>query len=336
MSPNPIHKNWKYPLILFVLLALIPSCSKSKPSIYKKGKVLMDSFVTISVVSDSAEKAEEAIEKAFSAIGHFGDLIDFFSDKSELSEINRNAGIKGVHVSPATLELIEFAVYVSGKSGGAFDPTIGPVIQLWDFHNKIKPSADEIRKKLPLVDYRKIIVDRNRSTVFLKEKGMMLDLGGIAKGYAADLAVKVLKENGIASGIVAAAGDIRTFGLKPDGTPWNIGIRNPRQTNESDELIAKLRLSDKAVSTSGDYERFFLLDGKRYHHILVDTCRSVSIITDEGVLADAFDNAVFVMGPEKGLKFLREAGMDGVIIDSSGKVHQTPALEGILSLEAHN
>ncbi len=324
--------------VLFFLV--MSSCNSNKFSTYKKTKALMDTFVSITVVSDSEDKAESSIDNAFSAIEHFGDLINFFSDRSELSSININAGLKEVEVSPETLDIIEKAIYVSEKSGGAFDATVGPLIKLWNFHKKVKPSDAEIRKNLPLVNYRNIVINRDRSTVFLRKKGMLLDLGGIAKGYAADLAVEVLRKGGINSGIVAIAGDIRAFGLKPDGKPWNIGIKNPRQNNDSDEIIARIKLNDRAISTSGDYERFFLQDGKRFHHLLdpktgypADRCRGVSIITDKGVFADAFSTAVFVLGTGNGLKLVRETGMDAIVIDSSGIIHATDGLKGRLEIE---
>lgn len=336
-----MNRNQKFFLITFLLCFVFAySCSTNKLSMYKKSKTLMDTFVTITVVSDSEDKAETAIDNAFSTIEQFGKLINFFSDESEVSLINKNAGIREVKVSPETLNVIEKAIYVSEKSGGAFDPTIGPIMKLWDFYKKVKPSEIEIKKKLPLVNYKNVIIDRDKSTVFLKKKGMLLDLGGIAKGYAADLAVATLKQNDIQSGLVVIAGDIRGFGLKPDGKPWNIGIKNPRQKNESDEIIAKIRLSDKAISTSGDYERYFLINGQRFHHLLdpktgypANLCRSVSIISDKGAFSDAFSTAVFIIGHEKGLNLVQETGMDAIIIYNNGIIHTTPGLKGKLEIE---
>lgn len=300
----------------------------------------MDTIVSITVVAGSKDVAERAIEKTFIGIGRFGDLINFYSDKSELAEINRNAGIHAVKVSPETLDLIQKAVFVAEKSGGAFDPTIGPIIKLWDIPNRKRPTELEITETLPLVNYKDILIDRTAATIFLKRKGMMIDLGGIAKGYAADLAVESLKKEGILSGLVSIAGDIRTFGMKPDKKPWIIGIKNPRQTGEKDEIIAKIRLSDKAISTAGDYERFFLSGGKRYHHLLdpksgypAELSRSVSVIAERGVMTDGFDNAVFILGPEKGMKLIKEMGMDAMIIDSSGTLHMTDAIKEIITIE---
>ena len=327
-------------VLTFLILAAVFSCSTKQESVYKKSMPLMDTIVSITVVCDSKERAEKAIEEAFAAIDHFGAFINFYSDKSELSAINRNAGIRKTRVSPETLDVIEIAVLASEKSGGAFDPTIGPVVKLWDFLNKKRPTDEEIIRVLPLVNYRDVIIDKTDATVFLKHKGMMLDLGGIAKGYAADIAADSLMKSGIQSGLVSIAGDIRTFGLKPDKIPWTIGIKNPRQVSDKDEIIAKVRLTDKAVSTSGDYERYFNADGKRYHHILdpktgypAEACRSVSIVTDKAVYTDAFSTAVFVLGPEKGMKLVKDMGMDALIIDSSGTTHSTDALKESISFE---
>jgi len=322
---------------------LLSSCSANRLSAYKKSKALLDTFVTITVVAASQDMADKAIEDAFDIIEKFGDLVNFYSDKSELSALNRNAGIREVRVSPETLDIIEKALFVSEKSGGAFDPTIGPEIKLWDFLKKVKPSDAEIRKNLPLVNYKNIIIDRTKSTVFLSRRDMLLDLGGIAKGFAADLAVQSLKQKGISSGLVAVAGDIKAFGLKPDKKPWIVGIKNPRQKSNDDEIIARVPLSDKAISTSGDYERYFIMDGKRFHHLLIpksgypaNTCQSVSVIADQGVMTDAFSTAFFVLGPERGLGLAKEMGMDVMIIDSKGALHTTPGLQGKLTIERNH
>ena len=325
---------------LILSMSLLCSCSRNTQSVYRKAKPVMDTIVTITVVADSGRKAERAIEDAFAAIERFGGRINFFSDGSELSSINRNAGIKEVKVSPETFDVIEKALYVSKKTDGAFDPTIGPEMGLWDFYRKIRPTDAEVSRKLPFVGYQEVVIDKTRSTVFLRKKGMLMDLGAIAKGYAADLAVAVLQRDGIGAGIVANAGDIRTFGLKPDGKPWTVGIRNPRQKGESDEIFAEITLHDRAISTSGDYERYFIEDGQRYHHILnpktgypARRCRSVSVITDKGVFTDSFSTAIFVLGPDKGLKLARELGMEAIIIDSAGVLRTTPGLKGVLKIE---
>jgi len=330
--------------LLIVLLLLAVSCSGPKPHSYQKSKALMDTFITITVVSDSEATAGAAIEKAFVRLEQFGNMINFFSPDSELSMVNNNAGVAATHVSPETLEVIDKALYVAEKSGGAFDPTIGPIMQLWDFHKNTKPEDAEVKRRLPLVNYRNVRIDRKHSTVFLTRKGMLLDLGGIAKGYAADLAVETLGKQGIRSGIVAVAGDIKAFGYRPDGKPWNIGIKNPRQKGEKDEIIATIPLSDKAISTAGDYERFFIMNGQRYHHIMNPATgypaygtRSVSVVADKGVFADGFDNAIFVLGPEKGRKLIeqlnRDFPADAFIIYDNGSEYITTGINGLLKHE---
>jgi thiamine biosynthesis lipoprotein len=322
-------------ILYFSLFTLLSSCSFQKEHMFKKSAFLMDTVVTVTVVSDSRDGADKAIGSAFSEIGKLGKLCDFFSPDSEISKINKNAGVSEVKVSPDIIELLEKAQYVSEKTDGAFDVTIGPVEILYDFHKTIKPRENEIRRNLPLVDYKDLIIHKDRSTIFLRKKGMLIDPGGITKGYAADKAVEVLRKYGIRSGIVAVAGDIRTFGLKPDGRPWRIGIKNPRAKDRDDEIMATLGLSDMAISTSGDYERFFISDGKRYHHLLdprtghsAGGCKCVSVIAKEGAFTDSFATGIFVLGPEKGLKVLEKLGLGGVIIDSQDVIYMTPGIRG--------
>ncbi len=311
----------------------------------------MDTIITITAVSDSSDRAEMAIDKAFSEIEKIDKLVNFFSDKSEVSEINKNAGQKPVTVSHEIFDVLERAIYASEKTDGAFDVTIGPEISLWDFHNKIKPENKAIKKRLPLVNYKALILNKEIPSVYLKKKGMLIDPGGMAKGYAADRAVEVMKKNGIKSGLVAIAGDIKTFGIKPDGKPWKIGIRNPRaipprpsllkggEGGFSDEIMATIEMTDMAISTSGDYERYFIIEGKRYHHILnpktgypAEECRSVSIIAKDGSVTDPFSTGIFILGAEKGIKLLEEMGIDGIIVDKNGKIHTTPNLRGKLEI----
>lgn len=295
----------------------------------------MDTLVTINVVSSSQDRAEKAMDAAFSEIEKLERLFNFFSPESEVSLVNTNAGSSEVKVSPEILDILEKAVFVSKNTQGAFDVTIGPIITLYDFYKKIKPDDRAIKKNLPLVNYREVVINRDNSTVFLKKRGMRIDLGGIAKGYTADRAVETLKKHGIKAGLVSVAGDIGTFGNKPDGRPWKVGIRNPRAGGSEDDILLTIELSDMAISTSGDYERSFIRDERRYHHLLDPKtgypavgCQSVSVITKEGAFTDAFATGVFILGPEKGLKVLEAMGFDGVIVDSEGKVYTTPNIRG--------
>jgi thiamine biosynthesis lipoprotein len=331
-------------LTLYVLLlTVLISCSSEKERIYRKTKIQMDTLVTINVVAESGEKADAAMGKAFGELERLGVLLNFFSDESDLSSINRGAGAGPVKVSPDTIEVMEKALLTSEETEGAFDVTLGPENLLWDFAAKRKPDEGRIRERLGLVNYRLINVNRIESTVGLGRKGMLVDLGAIAKGFAADRATEELKRNGIKSGLVAVAGDIKAFGLKPDGKPWRVGIRNPRLKGKDDEIVATVELRDMAISTSGDYERYFVMDGKRYHHILnpatgypAEKCRSVTVMAKDGVSADSFSTAVFVLGPEKGMEVLRRMGFEGLIIDREGKTTTTPGMKVAIEFQRGN
>ncbi|MDI6728343.1 MAG: FAD:protein FMN transferase [Thermodesulfovibrionales bacterium] len=330
------------PLMLFafcsLLFALLSSCSPSQEKLFKETRTSMYTVVEITVSSDSAEKAKTAIDRAFNELDRLARLLNFYSEDSEVSIINRNAGDKPVKVSPETLEIIDKALYVSENTEGAFDITVGPVVRLWDFQNNVLPDEKMIKERLKLVGYRNVIVDKEKSTVFLKTKGVQIDLGGIIKGYAADRAVEILKKNGIKSGIVAVAGDIKMFGKRPptgsDNGLWNVGIQNPRQKSDRDEIIAAIGLSDTGISTSGDYQKFFIKDGKRYHHLLnpktgypVYDCQSATVITKDAVFTDAFATGIFILGPRKGMDVLKRLGFDGVIVDRDGKIHVTEGIK---------
>jgi thiamine biosynthesis lipoprotein len=321
-----------------LLLAVFVACAPQKERIFRKSRIMMDTLVTITVVSDSVSGADKSIDMAFDEISRLEKAASFYSRESEISHINRNSGISPVAVSPDIIDLLARANTVSEKTDGAFDPTVGPVISLYDFRNQKAPSEQEVRKKLTLVNYCDLIVDKEKSLVFLKKKGMLVDPGGIMKGYAAGKAAEVLKQQGVHSGIVAVAGDIKAFGSNPDGKPWRVGIRNPRGVKD-DDIIAVIELRDMSISTSGDYERFFLREGRRIHHLIspktgypANECRSVSIISRDGAFADAYSTGIFVLGPEKGLKVLEENGLDGIIIDDKGKLYATPGMREHLEL----
>lgn len=288
----------------------------------------------MTVVSSSPEKAQEAIEAAFTEMERLGSLLNFYSDESELSLINRKAGVEAVKASDDTMEIMGKAVFASEQTDGAFDPTVGPVVKLWDFQEKRIPDEKSIREKVKEIGYRHIVLDKEKGTVYLDRKGMQIDLGGIVKGFAADKAVAVLRREGISSGIVSVGGEVRAFGKRPDGEMWNVGVKNPRQQGSDDELIAAVRLLDRAASTSGDYEKFFEKDGIRYHHILdpktgypVSLCRSVTVIAPEAAMTDAFATGVFVLGPQRGLALLKKLDFEGIIVGSDGAILVTDGLK---------
>lgn len=337
--------NYLFISCLLMVAVLINSCTGPKEKIFRKSSLLMDTLVSISVVAETEDRALKAMDIAFKEIEKLDNMLNYFSEKSEVSQINRSAGIRPVRVSTETLDIIEKALYVSEKTSGAFDITIGPLISLWDFGSSpSKPPGNKlIRERMSLVNYRDVDLNRKGSTVYLKKKGMSIDLGGIAKGYAADRAVSELKREGIRAGLVAIAGDIKGFGLKPDGKAWSVGIRNPRQKGKEDEIMAVIGLKDKAISTAGDYERYFIVDGRRYHHLLDPhtgypsyECRSVSVIAGDGVLTDSFSTGIFILGIKKGMRVLEEMGLDAVIVDNDGRMHTTKGLSEKLEFKRDN
>jgi thiamine biosynthesis lipoprotein len=320
--------------LTLIFLSAVFSCAAGTERLFKETRAAMYTVTSVTVVAASPEKAQKAIESAFREIERLGALLNFYSEESELSRINRAAGERPVTVSADTAEVIGKALFASEQTGGAFDVTVGPVVRLWDFSSRSVPGARTMKEKVKEIGYRHIVLDKAKGTVYLDRKGVQMDLGGILKGYAADKAVAVLKREGISSGIVAVGGEVRAFGKRPDGASWNVGIQNPRQQGKDDEMIGAVSLSESAASTSGDYEKFFVKDGTRYHHILdprtgypVSLCRSVTVIAPEAVLTDAFATGVFVLGPEKGLAMLEKLGFGGIIIDSEGKAHVTEGLK---------
>ena len=321
--------------MLCLILFLAPSCNFNGKKMYRETRVDLYTVVSITVYADTEQQAATAIENTFTELERLGKLFNFYSDHSEVSMINRSAGIQPVKVSKDTLEIIKKALYVSKSTDGAFDITIGPIVKLWDFEKQILPDEEAIKARLHLVNYRNVVIDELRSTVFLKEKGMEIDLGGIEKGYAADRAVEILKGNGITAGIIAVGGEVKPFGSKPDGSAWKVGIRNPDRNSRKDDVYAIVRLAGRAISTSGGYEKFFVKDGKTYHHILNPAtgypayeCQSVSIIAKDA--PDGFPTGIFVLGPKKGMEVIKKLGLDAVIIDKEGNVYVTDGIKKTL------
>jgi len=340
-------RNYKFLFLIFFLLGslFLSGCGKQE-KIYRENRIAMDTICTITVVSPSKKKAKEAVDAGFAEIKKLEELLNFFSPDSEITAINRSSGLKPVRVSKETIDIIKKAVKISEHTDGAFDPTIGPLVGLWGFSDKPNiPKAKEIKNILPFVDYRRIRINESLSEIFLEKKGVELDLGGIAKGYAADKAIEAIKAKGIKAALVALAGDIRGYGSRPDGKPWRVGIQNPRPESGSgvmdkEDVFVTFYLEDKAVSTSGDYQRFFIKEGKRYHHILnpktgnpAEVAISVSVIAPEGYMADALSTGIFVLGPKRGIELLESLGLSGIIVTADKKIFLTKDLRGRINIE---
>lgn len=308
-------------LIVLTLVWLTLLKTGKKPKTY--GRFLMGTVVEITLM----EENPVAVDAAFSEIARLEAIFSSYIPESDVSRISDSAGSGAVSVSPEVIDVLDVALNISGLSRGAFDPTVGVLGKAWDFSkdNGYVPTEAEVKELLALVDYKKILVDKSSSMAGLAKAGMRLNLGGVAKGYIVGKAVGVLKGAGIEWGIVKAGGDMTVFRNDDSAEPFTIGIQHPRK---SGELLAKVSVKQGAVATSGDYERFFIKDGVRYHHILdpetgfpATASRSVTIVADDPTGADGLSTAVFVMGADKGMKLVEATeGVEAVIVDSSGNV----------------
>jgi thiamine biosynthesis lipoprotein len=298
----------------------------------------MGTLIEISLVGGDEEEAETAIDEAFGEIHRIESLMSRWIIGSEISRINESAAEKPVKITGEVVKVIRRAGEISKASGGCFDISIGALLELWGFEgngNRL-PGEDEVRRALQAVDYRAIHVDETAGTVEFKRKGMRIDLGGIAKGYAVDGAFELLTSRGYRNLIVNAGGDMRVGGKKIHG-PWVIGVQDPRDRSR---ILATLDASDISVATSGDYERYFEKDGIQYHHLLnpftgfpARQCRSVTILAQNALSADALATAVFVMGPQEGLRFIEAMeGVEGLIVSADGEIIVSEALKGKLRL----
>jgi thiamine biosynthesis lipoprotein len=294
----------------------------------------MSTSVEITLCGPEKTALEKAMDAAFSEIARIEKLLSVHREDSTVFEINRNGGQRWMSVGPEVFYVLEKSLYYSRLSGGCFDITVQPLLgDLWNFRVKDfhVPTQEEVKSHLELVNYRKIRLNKKDFSVLLEKKGMKITLGGIAKGYAVDRAVEIIRKSGIADGIVKAGGDLKAFGRKENGGLWTVGIKNPRDTQR---LISLIPLSNLAVSTSGDYERFQIVDGVRYHHIMdprtgypARGCMSTTVITKRSVDADALSTSVFVLGPEEGMKLLEWLpDTEGIIVNAQGGVTATSGL----------
>ncbi len=284
-----------------------------------------------------AAKARAAWADAVAELQRIEALMTTWRDDSEISKINAAAGKEPVVVGPETLQVIQESIHTSEISEGTFDITFETLHGLWKFDQDLDPHPPkdaDLKAKVKLLGYKHIKVDPAKSTVFLDKAGVKISLGGIAKGYGVDKAVAVLEKAGLTSFFVQAGGDLFARGKKPDGSEWSAGIRDPRGTSE--KYFALIPLTDHSFSTAGDYERSYMVGRKRYHHIIdprtgypAAASRSVTIWAPTALLADAIDDAVFILGPEKGLKLVESLdGVGAVIVDANNKVWVSKRLEG--------
>lgn len=329
----------KFLPILATVVLVLSGC-QSSPVLIKRSQMLMGTLVEVTVVAPDRTVAQKAAAASLAEIKRLEKLLSTWISTSELSQINSAAGRNPVKVSPETMEIIERSLEMAGLTEGAFNIAVGPAVNAWNISKEGRiPTLEELTALRPLIDLSQLKLDHKARTVYLGREGMQIDIGGIGKGYAADRAAVVMEASGAIAGVVALSGDIETFGRMPDNQRFNFGIQHPRK--EQGQLLARIELENEAVSTAGDYQRFIEVDGIRYHHILDPTTlqpsrlsQSVTVIAKEGVVADGLDTGIFVMGPEKGMALIeRLFGVEGVIVDSKGKVLVSSGLKGRLQME---
>lgn len=298
-------------------------------------------FAAYTTPATDATKIRQSFDAAIDEIKRIEALMTTWRPDSEVSRINAAAGKSAVKVSDETFAVIKESVHASEISEGTFDITFHTLHGLWKFDEDLDPhppSEEAIRARLPFVGWRNIKLDETAKSVMLAKDKTQIGLGGIAKGYAVDMAAKVLDRAGLTSYFVQAGGDLFARGTKPDGTEWQAGIRDPR--GPEGRWFAKLPLTNHAFSTAGDYERAYVVGGKRYHHIIdprtgqpATACRSVTIWAPSALLADEIDDAVFILGPEKGMKLVESLdGVAAVIVDARNNVGVSKRLQGKLQV----
>ena len=283
----------------------------------------------LSVVAEDEAWAIDCMNAAVEEIRRIENLLTTFNDSSLTNKVNRHAGISPVEVGPEFFYLVKRSKRISDITQGAFDITYGSIDKkLWNFDKTMTslPDPQLAREMVRLINYRNVILDEKNYSVFLKEKGMRIGFGGIGKGYAAEKAKLLLQERGVQSGIVNAAGDLTTWGFHPGGKPWTIGIADPNNTRH---VFSQLNITNTSVATSGNYEKFIVINGKKYSHTIdpktglpVTGIKSVTIISPNAELADAMATPVMIMGVKAGLDMVNQVkGMACIIVDDNNKFY---------------
>ncbi|MBI3569553.1 MAG: FAD:protein FMN transferase [Gammaproteobacteria bacterium] len=294
-------------------------------------EAIMGTAVRVELWADDKAAGEAAITAVMAEMHRIDREMSPYKPESELSRINREAADHPVPISAEMFDILSRSIEFSKLSGGAFDITFSSVGYMYDYRHHIKPTDKEIEQALPGINYRHMLLDAQKRTVKFARPGVRIDLGGIGKGYAVDNSIALLKKRGITHAIVTAGGDSRVLGDRR-GRPWMVGIRDPRR---KDNVVAVLPLINSAISTSGDYERYFEVDGVRYHHILnpktgrsATGVHSVSVIGPDATTTDGLTKPVFILGPEKGLRLIESIpGVDAVIVDANGKMFYSSGLQ---------
>ena len=322
------HDITKPALLLFLLALLFPL--NTIADWQRQEAAIMGTAVTVELWHEDQARGKALIGDIMKEMRRIDLLMSTYKPDSELSAVNTNAAHGPVAVSKELLSLIARALEYSDVTTGAFDITYASAGQFYDYRNNKKPDDRQLQKALPAINYHHVEFDKSGSTIQFLHPGVHIDLGGIAKGYAVDRGMEILQQAGVTTALISAGGDTRVIGKRWD-RPWHIGIRNPR---DAENIVSMIPLENSAISTSGDYERFFEEDGVRYHHILnpetgmsTHEILSSSIIGKLATDTDALSTSVFVLGVEKGLKLIDSLPeTEAVIIDNRGNMHYSSGL----------
>lgn len=318
-----------------ILIAILLLTSFSYGQItHKKKTYLLGSPFEITIVATDSIQGNEFATMAINEVKRIENLISDWIPTTQISKVNQNAGIQPVKVDNEVYELVERAIKVSKLTNGAFDISYASMDKIWKFDGSMKtmPTEEAIKKSVEKVGYHNIILNPKDTTLFLKNVGMKLGLGGIGQGYIADKIKTLLQSKGCISGIINVSGDINTWGKQLDGNPWTIGIVNPMNKNK---VFATFPLDDSAVETSGSYEKFVSFNGKRYSHIIdprtgypAQGIVSISVFAKQTEIADALATGVFVLGVEVGLDLINQLkGIECVMVDDKGKIHVSKGID---------
>ena len=346
--PPPVRSVRERPRLLVVAVGLAVSCGSPPQTtephdpgrLFEQTRVEMGSQLTLTAWGSDEAAVNQVFDHVFAEFDRLDSLMSVWKSGSDIVRLNEAAGDHAVTVSRDVLQALQAARQVSDWTGGKFDVTFGALTDLWRFDqdqdNRI-PDRAEVQRRLPLIDYQALVVDEGKSSAFLRKRGMRAHLGGIGKGYAVERAVGIMREAGLANFMIQAGGDLYVAGRRDD-RPWRLGIKDPRGPGGS--IFATLDLSDATFSTSGDYERYFLKDGVRYHHILdpdmgepARLCRSVTIVSQSPLLADGLSTGVFLLGPEKGMALIEQLpDVEGVIVSAKNDVLVSSGLKDRLTV----
>ena len=323
-------RRWRAAQLTTLYTVLIFTCSCASAQWFTYQQAIMGTSTAVELFAKTPQQADQCSQLVFDEMKRIDALMSPYIEQSELAKINRGAGQHTVKISRELFNLIQRSIEFSQLSNGAFDITFASVGYLYDYRIKQHPTDRQIKHQLNAINYKNINLNEAQTSISFSNKNTRIDLGGIAKGYAVDNAIKILKDCGIRNALVSAGGDSRILGDK-NGRPWIMGVRHPR---DKSKVVVSIPLSDSAISTSGDYERYFIENGRRYHHIIkpstgqsANQTWSASVMANKAITSDALSTTLFVLGTEKAMKLINSLdNIEAVVIDAKGKMFYSSGL----------